>query len=52
GSVSIADAVLLVRWLAEEHDSIIAGDRLRMADLNGDGVLTALDSTLLMRMLL
>lgn len=49
GSVSVADAVLLLRYLAEENLPALTKDGLRAADMNRDGYLDMTDVTALLR---
>ena len=50
GACTIADAVLLQRWLTCEPDALLPDWQL--ADLNSDGILTAVDLTLLKAILI
>ena len=45
GEINIADAVLLARYNAEDHDIHITADGLRNADCNHDGKVNAEDLT-------
>ena len=50
GACSIADAVLLLRWLAEDGTFAVPETGLRAADINLDGVLTVIDAAMLLKL--
>ncbi|MBR6717009.1 MAG: dockerin type I repeat-containing protein [Oscillospiraceae bacterium] len=51
GSCSVADAVLLLRWLAEDGIFAVSPNGLRAADINRDGILTMTDAVLLIQLI-
>ena len=51
GEVSIADAVLLARFLAEDAGINVSAEGKANADLDADGNLTGADQTLLLELI-